>query len=267
MMKVSIVILNFNSKYFPRLCYEAIIRNKPDFKYEVIFVDNASNPEDESIKYLKNIAKEKKITLIESPENIGYGQGNNLGVAAAKGEYVIIMNPDIIIEEDSLKKMVEYMEQNPKVGVMGPKLTYADGTIQDSCRRNMSFLDLMIKRTPLKKIKRFKKRLNNYLMHDSDHTEVREVDLLCGACYIFPTQIYREVGGFDKRYFLFMEDFDICREINKRGYTVMYNPKINVIHNHKRLSDGKLYKLLLKKVFWIHVSSAIKYFLKWGLNK
>lgn len=264
-MKLSVIIVNFNQKYFPRLCTEALKKNMTDFDYEIIFVDN--NSHDESINYLRDIAADNQITLIESPENLGYGKGNNLGVKRAKGEYVLIINPDIILEESGLQRLVDYMDRNKNVGVMGPKLTYADGKVQESCRRNMTFFDLIVKRTFFRNIPFFKKRLRRYLMEDFDHLKEREVDLLCGACFIFPKKVYDQVCGFDKRYFLFMEDFDICREIRKRGYKVMYYPQINVLHNHKRLSDGSLSKLIFKKIFWIHISSAIKYFLKWGINR
>lgn len=264
-VKVSVIMLNYNQKYFPRMCVEALKRTKADFEYEIIAVDNAST--DDSIKYLRKAANKGEITLIESGANLGYGQGNNLGVRHAKGKYVFIINPDIVVTPDTMQKMVDYLEKHPKVGVLGPKLVYSDGTIQDSCRRHMNFFDLVIKRSPLKKIGMFKKRLETYTMEDFDHDTTQEVDLLCGAAYMFPKKVYDEVGGFDKRYFLFMEDFDICREIAKKGHKVVYFPEVSILHNHKRLSGGSLRKLLFRKIFWIHVSSAIKYFSKWGFKK
>ena len=100
-------------------------------------------------------------------------------------------------------------------------------------------------------------------MEDFDHTKIREVDLLVGACLLIPRKVYEEVSGFDQRYFLFMEDFDLCREISKKGHKVVYFPETSVTHNHKRLSGGSIFTLVRRKVFWIHISSAIKYFWKW----
>lgn len=260
-MKLSIIVVNYNQKYFPRLCAEAIRKNKVGFSYELIFVDN--NSRDESRNYLRAAAQKGELILVESPTNLGYGQGNNLGARRARGRYLLIMNPDIILAEDSLQKLVDYMDSHPEVGVMGPKLIYADGKVQESCRRNMSFLDLVTKRTFLGALPFFQKRLRHYLMNDFNHSTEREVDLLCGACYIFPKKVYEEAGGFDPRYFLFMEDFDLCREIKRRGHKVVYYPSISVLHNHKRLSDGNIGHLLFKKIFWTHVASALKYFLKW----
>lgn len=259
---VSAVMLNYNNKYFPKMCVEALGRAKMDFDYEIIAVDNAST-DPISLGYLEKAAKEGLVRLVKSPKNLGFGGGNNLGAAQAKGKYVLILNPDIFVEEDSLQKMVDYMEKHPAVGILGPQLVYPDGTVQDSCRRHMNFVDLVIKRTFLKKLPVLKKRVEKYTMEDFDHSKVSEVDLLVGACFIIPRDLYEEIGGFDERYFLFMEDFDLCREIAKRGRKVVYFPKTWVTHNHKRLSGGSVFKLLSRKVFWIHIQSAFKYFWKW----
>jgi len=159
--------------------------------------------------------------------------------------------------------MVDYMEENPEIGVLGPKQIYPDGTIQDSCRRNMKWFDLILKRTFLGKIPFFKKKVDKYKMDDFDHSEIKEVDLLVGSCFLISREIFEQVGGFDERYFLFMEDFDLCREIKALGKKIVYFPKVEVTHNHKRLSGGSVFSLLRRKVFWIHISSAIKYFWKW----
>ncbi|MBL4695074.1 glycosyltransferase family 2 protein [Candidatus Gracilibacteria bacterium] len=257
---LSAVMLNFNCKYFPKMCVDAFRKGEMDFEYEMIAVDNAST-DPISLGYLEKAAEQGLVEYVKSPTNLGFGGGNNLGAKQARGKYVLILNPDIFVETDSIQKLVDYMEAHPDVGIMGPKLIYPDGKVQDSCRRNMSFWDLVIKRTFLKKI--FKKRVDTYTMEDFDHETTREVDLLVGACFILPRELYEEIGGFDERYFLFMEDFDLCKEVSKRGKKVIYYPEVGVTHNHKRLSGGSLWKLLRKRVFWIHISSAFKYFWKW----
>lgn len=259
--KVSIVIVNYNQKYFARMCVEAIEASRVSFPLEIIVVDNAS--QDESIEYLRRMAQEGRIRLIEAGANLGYGKGNNLGVQNAQGEYIVISNPDVFVREDTLQSMVDYLEAHPEIGVLGPRLRYYNGQVQESCRRHMTFTDLVIKRTFLKHIPRFKKRLDHYLMNDFDHDQVQEVDLIVGAYYLLRKKVYEEVGGFDPRYFLFMEDYDFCRKLHQSGYQVVYYPKAEAEHYHKRLSGGSLFWLLSRKIFWIHLSSAIKYFLKW----
>lgn len=261
-MKLSVVIVNYNSKYFPRLAIEALEKSKCDFDFEIIVVDNASS-DAISVKFLETADKEGRIKLIKSEKNLGFGQGNDLGVRHARGEFIFFHNPDITVEPDSLQKMVDYLERSPRVGILGPKLIYTNGQVQQSCRRDMNIGDAIVKRTLLKLIPAFKKRLDKYLMEDFEHDEVASVDLLVGAALMMPSKIYKEVGGFDKRYFLFMEDFDLCKSVRKAGYEVIYYPEASLVHYHKRLSQGSLAGIIWKKVFWLHVASAIKYTWKW----
>lgn len=259
--KVSIIIVNYNHKYFPQMCIEAIERSKTNFVYEIIVVDNGSV--DESIHKLRKLKKEGRIKLIESPKNIGYGQGNNLGVKQAKGEFIVISNPDIFVKENTMQLMIDYLGKHREIGLLGPRLRYYSGEIQESCRRHMTFFDLIIKRTFLKKISRYKKRLKRYLMHDYNHDDIQPVELITGAYFMMRRDVYNEVGGFDSRYFLFMEDYDLCLKLHKKNLKVVYFPMAEAEHYHKRLSSGSTFRLLGRKVFWIHVFSAFKYFWKW----
>jgi hypothetical protein len=259
--KVSIIVVNYNHKYFPRMCVEAIEKSHANFDYEIIVVDNDSK--DESIHYLREMDKEGRIQLIESGANLGYGKGNNLGVKAAKGEYVIISNPDVFVKPDTMQTLLDHMESNPQIGLLGPRLRYYNGDIQPSCRRHMTFFDLIIKRTFLKKLPMFKKRLEHYLMEDFTHDDAQEVDLITGAYFMMRKSVYDEIGGFDPRYFLFMEDYDLCLTLHKNGYKVVYFPEAEAQHYHKRLSGGNIVWLLGRKVFWFHLASAFKYFWKW----
>lgn len=261
MYAVSCIILNYNLKYLPRLCIEAIKRSNTNFRYEIIVVDN--NSHDESLDYLKEMHEKGEIKLVQTGANLGYGKGNNAGVKVATGEYVCILNPDVGVEENTLQLMYDYMKEHPKVGILGPQLYFFNGQIQDSCRRFMRPSDLIIKRTPLRYLPGMKQRVAHYLMADYDKKKTQEVDMVTGACLMLPRKVFEEVKGFDPRYFLFMEDADLCRTVHKHGYSVVYYPTARALHYHKRLSGGSIFSLLTKKIFWIHVNSAIKYFWKW----
>lgn len=261
-MKLSVIIVNYNHKYFPRLAVEALEKSKTHFPFEIIVVDNASHDE-ESLIFLEQADKDKRITLIKSPQNVGFGRGNNLGAKIAKGKYLFFHNPDVTVNENSLQKLVDFMEKNPDIGIAGPKLVYSSGKVQESCRRHMKFSDLVLNRTPLGKLPMFRQRVKRYLMEDFDHNKTQDVDLITGAAIMMPRELFEKIGGFDKRYFLFMEDFDLCRMVKKAGKRIVYCPESEMNHYHKRLSQGSLFKLLRKKVFWLHVSSALKYFWKW----
>jgi GT2 family glycosyltransferase len=261
-MKVSVIIVNYNHRYFPRMAVEALEKSKTDFSFEIIVVDNASH-DDESRIFLEQAHAKGRITLIKSPVNLGFGKGNNLGAKAASGEYLFFHNPDLTVNEDTLQKMHDHLAANPDVGILGPKLLYSSGKVQESCRRNMDFFDLVVKRTPLKRLPMFRKRVQNYLMEDFDHDKTQDVDLITGAAVMMPRAVFEKVSGFDPRFFIFMEDFDLCRSVKKAGYRVVYYPAARANHFHKRLSQGSVLKLVRKKVFWHHLASAVKYFRKW----
>ncbi len=261
MTKLSITVVNYNQKYFPRICVEALKKSKTDFKFEIIFCDNDSH--DESLDYLKDAAGRGDIKLVQPGRNLGYGSGHNFAAKAAHGKYILILNTDITVEEDTLQKLVDYLDKHEEVGMVGPKLLYHNGEVQKSCRRNFSFVDLFIKRTFLRKIWPFKKRYEKYIMGDFNHDKTQEVDLITGAFMVMPMEVFKKIGGFDERYFLFMEDFDLCRKTHLAGYKVVYYPEAAAMHYHKRLSEGSFLKLLFNKISWWHLASAIKYHWKW----
>lgn len=261
MNKLSITIVNYNQKYFPKICVEALKKSKTDFEFEIIVCDN--NSHDESLEYLKKADKEGLIKLVEPGKNLGYGSGHNFAAKEAKGKYILILNTDITVEPDTLQKLVDYLEAHDDVGMVGPKLMYHNGEVQKSCRRHFRFFDLFIKRSFLRKIWPFKKRYVNYIMEDFNHSSTQEVDLITGAFMMMPKDLYDQIRGFDERYFLFMEDFDLCRKVTLAGKKIVYYPEAVATHYHKRLSEGSFFKLLFNKISWFHLASAIKYHWKW----
>jgi len=258
-MKLSIIILNYRSKELTTKCIETFYNSSGEKDYEIIIVDNGSG--DNSVEVLHN--RFPNIKIIPNIRNLGYGAGNNMGIVQAKGEKILILNPDVEIKYPSIEKMMEYLDSHPDVGLIGPKLIYPDGVTQDSYRHFPGLFDLIIKRTHLHRFSFFRKRMDNYLMYDMNNSETQEVDWLVGAAFMMPTDFFKKIGLFDERYFLFFEDTDLCRRVWKTGYKVIYFPSSNAIHNHKRLSQGKWHKVLRKKTFYIHIASAIKYFWKW----
>jgi len=259
--KLSILIVNYNQKYFARMCVDSLKKSKCNFDFEVIICDN--NSHDESLKYLKEASKKDCIKLVEPGRNLGYGSGMNFAAREAKGKYVLILNTDITVENNTLQKIVNYMDEHPGIGVLGPKLMYHNGELQHSCRREFKIFDLFVKRTFLRKVWPFKKRYEKYIMEDFNHESVQEVDLITGAFMLMPRDLYERIGGFDERYFLFMEDFDLCKKVKEEGKKIVYYPEAIALHYHKRLSQGRFWKLLLKRTTWMHISSALKYHWKW----
>jgi GT2 family glycosyltransferase len=258
-MELSIVILNYKSKELTAHCVNTIRKSGKEEDFEIIIVDNDSG--DNSAEFLHNAFPE--IRVIANKKNLGYGAGNNIGIKQAKGDYVLILNPDVEMEYPEIRKMLTYIKNYPDVGIVGPQLIYPNGQIQDSYRKFPKFCDLIIKRTNLHKFPIFKKRMTDYLMHGVNPHKIQEVDWLVGAALLVPRWAFKMVGYFDERYFLFLEDTDLCRRAWERGLKVMYFPEAKAIHNHQRLSQGKSWRVLLNKNLYIHMSSASKYFWKW----
>jgi len=259
--KLSITVVNYNQKYFPKLCVEALKNSKVDFDFEVIVCDN--NSKDGSLSYLKEADKRGDIKLVEPGKNLGYGAGHNFAEKYASGEHILILNTDITVEADTLQKLVDYIEHNPNTGIVGPKLVYHNGEVQKSCRRDFKLFDLFIKRSFLRKIWPFSRRYNNYIMQDFNHSSTQKVDLITGAFMLMRRDLFEQIGGFDERYFMFMEDFDLCKKVTLTGKDIVYYPEAVAMHFHKRLSQGAFFKLLFNKISWFHLASAFKYHGKW----
>jgi len=261
-MKLSVLILNYNHKHFIKLAVEALEKSVFAGKFEIIVIDNNSSDQI-SRGFIQNAEKAGRVKAIYNSKNLGFAKAYNEGIKCANGKFIYIHNPDTQVRPDSLQKLFSYLEKHEEIGILAPKLVYANGEIQASCRRRMKFFDLIIKRTPLSKFGYFKNRLGQYLMFDYEKSITQSVELVTGAAMMMRKSDFEAVGGFDERYFLFMEDFDLCNKFTAKKMEVVYFPDVEVEHYHKRLSDGSLIEVLRKKTLWLHLKSAVKYFWKW----
>lgn len=236
---------------------------KPTLDFEIIVVDN--NSQDGSIEMLaKNFPAVK---IIANKENLGYAKGVNIGVMASRGTFVAIFNPDIFINKGSLESCVNYLENNLETDIVGPRLTNPDGSLQNSCYRYPKIYTPFVRRTFFGATYFGKKELDRYLMRDFSHNESVDVNWLLGGALLCRKSALLVVGLFDERYFLYFEDTDICRKINSLGKKVVYLPSASMVHMHRRESaDFGIIKSLSKKATREHIKSAIKYFIKWGID-
>ncbi|NIA18435.1 MAG: glycosyltransferase, partial [Actinobacteria bacterium] len=245
-------------------CVESVkVSDLTGVDYEIIVVDNNSGD-----GIIADVQKRfKDVDFIQSNRNLGMGGGNNLGIEQSRGEYALILNPDTIVKKDSIKKMYEFLENNNDVGIVGPKLIYPDGRLQYSCFKNWKFLTPLYRRTFLGKLN--KKHIDNFLMKDYDHKSKKEVNWLMGSCLLIRKNVLNKIGLFDKRFFMYFEDTDLCRRAWQSGYKVVYLPEAVVIHDHGRASAEKPWYLapFFSKLSRIHIASWIKYFIKWRMIK
>lgn len=212
------------------------------------------------------------VVYIDAGGNVGYGLGNNIGIARADARHVFILNPDaqvVSTDRSVIKTMIEYLEANPGVGCIGPQLLNADGTVQSSCYR-FDLLSIVTK--PLQhanlhdRVPKVAELIDRLHMRDFAHNEIRGVDWLMGSALLIPQEIIHRVGGFDPRYKLYLEDCDFCRTLWEHGYRVVYYPKVQIKHGHTRHSAkqrGYVRGFLLNQAARKHGFSWMKYLWKW----
>lgn len=259
-IKLSIIILNYKTKGLLRQCIKGIELLKLKLPYEIIVVDNHS--QDSSVKMMKE--KFPHILCLESEENRGCAAGNNLGIKKARGEYIMILNPDIAIFEGVIEKLINFMDGNPAIGLAAPKLINPDGSRQISCYRFPRFMTPIYRRTPLGSLPWVKKHLRHYLMLDESFGPVKDVDWVLGACMLARKEAVDKVGLMDERFILYFEDVDWCRQFWQAGYRVCYLSEIEIVHYHQRLSaESPGLKGIFSQATRIHIASAVKYFAKY----
>jgi len=256
---VSAIVLNYRSPRDAVQCTKALLKQTIAETLEILIVDNKSD--DESIGFIRaQFGQRPQVRIIEHRGNLGYGRGNNLAARSARGEFLLILNPDNTLPPDAIEQMLRVLRSREDAGIVGPALVHSDGTVRPSARRFPTILDLLRKRLFPDAWQATYEREMRQRRNDDEPVEV---DWLVGACLLMRTALFRELGGFDERYFLFFEDIDLCRRAKLRGKNVLYLPRVRVLDRKARLSGRSLFSLFTKKTTRIHVASAIRYFWKW----
>ena len=257
---VSAIVLNYRTPQEAVRCTEALLKQTIADSLEIFIIDNHSC--DDSIGVIRNrLAHYPSVHILESPRNFGYARGNTLALRHARGKYLLIINPDNVLEPTGLGCMVTAMGEDPTIGILAPKLLHEDGTVRDSYRTFPSVTDLLVKRTVLRSV--FLGRMRRYLQWDQDSRTVRDVDWVVGACLLIRRTLLEQIGFFDPRFFLFFEDIDLCRRSWAVGKRVVYFPQVTAMDRKHRLSEGGLFPLLLHRTGRTHIRSAFQYFWKW----
>ncbi|NNE30771.1 MAG: glycosyltransferase family 2 protein [Winogradskyella sp.] len=216
-MKLSVVILNYNVRYFLELCLKSVATAIRDLEAEIIVVDN--NSTDESCKMVRSLFPDVK--LIRNQDNLGFSKGNNIGVTHAQGEYVCILNPDTVVSENTFKQLIDFADSKENPGLVGCQLIDGTGMFLPESKRNVPTLNVA-----LKKLLGNTKQYYNSLNKDA----IGEVEILVGAFMLVKKEVYTSVGGFDEDYFMYGEDIDLSYKIYKSGFKNYYYGKSTVIH-------------------------------------
>ena len=227
-MKLSIIIVHYRTYALTKQTIESILAAKLPFAYEIIVVDNASR--DGSAEALEDVFKSvDKVHLIYNTDNLGFAKANNIGLKQAKGDYILLLNSDTYVKDRCLEKCLAYIEENPRIGALGCKVSLADGRLDHACKRGFP--------TPQASFYYFlrwdKKNPTKYGQYRACHlgeNEIGEVDALTGAFMLMPRQVIYALKGLDEDFFMYGEDLDLCYRIKEAGYKIIYYPKGEIIH-------------------------------------
>lgn len=231
MVKLSVIILTFNTQKLTNYCVKSLIqnykRNIDDKDIEIIVADNGSK--DNTVPILK---KTKEIKIVENKKNFGFSKGNNLGVKASVGKYILFLNSDIEVRDNSFLEMIEFMDNNPEIGILGAKLTNIDKSSQSSCGNFYTFLNLIFTLFGADSLMR------------KNPTKIQKVDWVSGASLMIRRELFNKLKGFDERFFMYIEDMELCFRVKKMGFLVYFYPNIKLIHKELGSSSNRGFAIL-----------------------
>jgi GT2 family glycosyltransferase len=227
-MDLSIIILNYNTKDLTIDCIKSIneLYKEELIKgvFEIILVDNAST--DESVTAFKKL-KTENLKLVESKENLGFSKGCNLGVASARGDYLLFLNSDTKIKDQGFMKMVEYFKKNKNLGILGGALKNENGTSQLSAGKFYSLLNLFLMMLGFERL--------GFLRNSP--RAIEEVDWVSGACLMIKRKVFKVIGGFEKELFMYGEDMELCFRARQNGFKTYFYPEIMLFHEERGSSN------------------------------
>jgi hypothetical protein len=252
-MKLSIIIVSWNVKDILSDCLDSILRNTAAFPYEIIVVDNAGT--DGTADHIKN--KFPTVCVIENSENRGFAQANNQGASLAGGQYLFFLNPDTVLLDDTLNRLVDFMDRNPDIAMSGPRILNDDRTLQASVRNFPSWRGAFYRYTIFKYLGLFKSHFEKWHNRGFDYDRQADIEQLIGAAMVIRKEIFEQVGRFDERFFMYYEEVDLCRRLKDGGFRVVYYPVAQLVH-----LGGKSAKQIPAKTRFMMFQSLLLYFHK-----
>ena len=270
-MNVSIVVNHYKAPAVLELSLNYLLKWKDEYEKdngdntaEIIVTDSETIQETEELMNYEF----PDIEFVKNSKNIGFGRSVNAGIEKAKGKYIFILNADCIIPyPEEFNKLLDYFKDTRNVGIVGPKLLNFDNTHQNSAFRFYTPLTILARRTPIGRTAKGAKAIARFIMAKNalKSNEGTNVDWLMGSALLTKKEYLDKIGVFDERFFMYMEDVDLCRRFWESGLRVMYCPASKIYHFHGKASRGKgLISMFLNKYTIIHLISAYKYFRKYG---
>lgn len=266
-MQLSVIILNYNVRYFLELCVSSVQKALENIEGEIIVIDN--NSQDESCAMMKQ--RFPNVKLIENRENSGFPKGNNIGVAAARGKYICILNPDTVVAEDTFTKVLAFAEKQNNLGIVGVKLVDGTGNFLPESKRGIPTpFVAFTKITGLYKI--FPTTFGKYYAQHLSENETGKVDILVGAFMLMKRDLYNKIGGFDENCFMYSDDIDLSYMALQKGKSNYYFSETSVIHykGESTIKDGTYMKRFQQAMNFFYkkhfrVSFLFSVFMKMGI--
>lgn len=255
-MKLTVVYVYFNTPNEIQESINSIDKAVGKNSYEIIVVDNNSTK-----KIPRALFRDKRVTIIKSKTNGGFGYGCNLGAKSATGEYILFLNPDTVLFENSVVTMLKTFTDMKKVGIVGPLMVDGKENNLPTINTFITFGRAIVAYSFVNKL--FPKNIvsKKFWMLEKDRTKLSKVDVISGACMLIKKDLFEKIGGFDERFFMYFEEQDLCLRIVKEGYKVIFNPRGVISHKvGASLSDKKVIKIYFQKSRFLYFKKHLGIF-------
>lgn len=263
--KVSVAIQGYKNLEMLRMCLQAVHKHTQGLSCEVIVADSAT----ENDKVMMMREEFPDFVFLPHKKNVGFGAMVNACLDVAVGEYVFIVNPDTLLESETVPQLTAFMDENPSIGLCGPAQKNFNNKLEVTRFAFYRPQTILYRRTFLKKFSFAKKHLDRFEIAHQTSVEPYPVPWVLGSAMFARRKTIQEVGGMDRRFFMYMEDVDWCRRFWEAGYKVYYHPGITLFHFYgKGSAQGNFFQnVLFNRLTWIHIASAWKYFRKYAFQK
>ena len=249
-MKFSVITVNYDSWPYTSRCIDSLHGTGYE-DFEVVIVDNDRERVPPEIPH--------RVRLIRNPKNVGFARACNQGILASGGEYVVLINPDTLVDKGFFESLTTFLDRNPKAGVAGPKIVDGEGNLQLSARKELGLVSGFLGRTSLLTWLFPKNALvRRFFPAAQELSNPTVVDWVSGACMIIRRRTIEEIGPIDERFFMYFEDADLCRRAREAGWLVYYLPQVEVLHHTGASSRSK------PRAVWRLHKSAFLYHRKHG---
>ncbi len=239
-MNVSILIISFNTRELTTACVRSVLEHTSGVDFEIIVVDNAST--DGSADAIEQIARaEERLAVIRLSENIGFAPANNVAARAARGDRLLLLNPDTLLQSDAVSALVRFADERPENGIWGGRTLFEDGSLNPtSCWARSTPWSMFSRGVGLAALFRGVSFFNPEPMPGWRRNTVREVDIVTGCFLLIDRSLWDRLGGFDERFFLFGEEVDLCVRARALGARPLFTPSAEIIHYGGRSSAGSV---------------------------